>query len=157
MTIVVVVLIVVAAVAVFAIAAAVIGREAHRLDALAPRAVYVFDDAVAFVADHIPTASQGRLSYGEVGELLRIHMNRLWEQGLAPDGVTDRPQDIEQPVVVDETDVVGYVLGQVDRLGLDVEDADVAAVIDAHQAYFAHIGAVGPPAEADQPDEPSEK
>ena len=37
---------VIAGVAVFVIAAAVIGREAHRLDAVAPRSVYVLDEAV---------------------------------------------------------------------------------------------------------------
>ena len=40
---------VVAAVAVFVIAAVVVGREAHRLDAVAPRVVYTLDEAVDFV------------------------------------------------------------------------------------------------------------
>lgn len=40
---------VVAALLVLAIAAAVVGREAHRLDAVVPRAVYILDEAVEFV------------------------------------------------------------------------------------------------------------
>ena len=148
-----VVLIVVAAIAVFVIAAVVVGREARRLDSLSPRAVYVFDDAVTYVADHVPVTSQAHLTHDEVGEILRIHMNWLWEQGLAPEGVTDRPQDIEAAVVVDETDAVGYAIGQVEQAGLDVDDIDVAAVIEAHQAYFDQIGAIGPPADPADPDE----
>ena len=38
--------IVLSAVAVFAIAAGTIGREAHRLDAVAPRVVYEIEEAV---------------------------------------------------------------------------------------------------------------
>ena len=61
---------VVAALLVFAIAAAVVGREAHRLDAVAPRAVYQLDEAVDFVCDRLPEASQARLTPGEVEQLL---------------------------------------------------------------------------------------
>jgi hypothetical protein len=47
---------------VFAIAAVTIGREAHRLDALSPRAVYEIDFAVDWVADHLPEETQARLT-----------------------------------------------------------------------------------------------
>ena len=43
-----VLVLVLAALAVFAIAAAVIGREARRLDAVAPRVVYALDDLKAW-------------------------------------------------------------------------------------------------------------
>ena len=60
-----IVLAVIAGVLVFAIAAGTIGREAHRLDAVAPRAVYQLDEAVDFVADRLPPASQARLTPAE--------------------------------------------------------------------------------------------
>ena len=44
------VFVIVAAVAVFVIAALVVGREAHRLDAVAPRSVYIPEEAGEFVA-----------------------------------------------------------------------------------------------------------
>jgi hypothetical protein len=139
-----VVLIVISAIVVFAIAAAVIGREARRLDAVAPRAVYVFDDAVAYVADHVPVVSQAHLTHDDVAQILRIHMNLLWERGLAPEGVTDRPQDIVTPTVVEDVDIVGHVIGAVEEEGLAIDDVDVAAAVAAHLAYFDEIGAVGP-------------
>ena len=45
-------------------------------------------------------------------------------------------QEIVDPVVVDETDAVGYLIGQAERLGIDVADEDVAHVVDAHLAYL---------------------
>src|SRR5689334_4174238 len=135
MTVAVIFILVVAAVAVFAIAAVVIGREAHRLDAVAPRATYVLDDAVDYVADHLPPESQARLTHDEV----RRH-------GLQPPVAGDHVQDIADQVVVEETDAAGYLIGQVEARGMDVDDVDVVNVVDAHLAYFETIGAVGPPA-----------
>jgi hypothetical protein len=144
-TVAVVFILVVAAVAVFAIAAVVIGREAHRLDSVAPRATYVLDDAVEYVADHLPPDSQARLTHDEVRRLLQLHMGQLRRYGLQPPAALDQVQDIEG-VVVEETDAAGYLIGQVDAAGMDVDDVDVVNVVDAHLAYFDAIGAVGPPA-----------
>ena len=146
MIIVVVLILALAAVGVFVIAAVVVGREAHRLDARAPRATYVLDDAVEFVADQLPPESQARLTHDEVRRLLTLHMVQLRQYGLQPPVAVDHPQDIDDPVVVEETDAVGYLIGQVDAAGLDIDDVDVVNVVDAHLAYFELIGAVGPPA-----------
>ncbi len=135
----------VAAVVVFAIAAAAIGREARRLDAVAPRATYVLDEAVDYVADHLPPESQARLTHAEVRQLLQLHMAQLRRYGLQPPVAVDQVQGIDD-VVVEETDAAGYLIGQVDAAGMDVTDVDVVNVVDAHLAYFDYIGAVGPPA-----------
>jgi hypothetical protein len=145
MTLAVVFILAVGAVAVFAIAAVVIGREAHRLDAVAPRATYVLDDAVDYVADHLPPESQARLTHDEVRRLLQLHMAQLRRYGLQPPAAVDQVQGIDR-VVVEETDAAGYLMGQVDAAGMDVDDVDVVNVVDAHLAYFDMIGAVGPPA-----------
>jgi hypothetical protein len=144
-----IVVLVLAGLAVFAIAAITIGREARRLDAVAPRATYVLDDAVEYVADHLPPDSQARLTHDEVRRLLRMHMAQLRRHGLQPPVAVDHVQDIGQPVVVEETGAAGYLIGQVEAAGLLIEDVDVVYVVDAHLAYFESIGAVGPPAEDD--------
>jgi hypothetical protein len=123
-----------------------VGREAHRLDAVAPRAVYVLDDAVDYVADQLPPDSQARLTHDEVRTLLRLHMAELREHGLQPPRAVDHRQDIDEPVIIEETDAAGYLIGQADAAGLHVEDVDVVRVVEAHLAYFDAIGAVGPPA-----------
>jgi hypothetical protein len=141
-----IVVLVVAGLAVFAIAAVTVGREAHRLDAVAPRATYVLEDAVDYVADHVPAESQARLTHDEVRQLLRMHMAQLHEHGLQPPAALDHVQDIDETVVVEETDAAGYLIGQVEAAGLPIEDVDVVQVVEAHLAYFESIGAVGPPA-----------
>ena len=134
----------------FAIAAGAIGREAHRLDAVAPRAVYLLDEAVDFVADRLPPESQARLTPAEVDELLRAHLRWLHAQGLQPDKAVDARQSIDQQVVVNELTLVAYLLGEAERLGVDlIDDVDAVNVVNAHLAYFEAIGAVGPEAPLD--------
>jgi hypothetical protein len=146
-------LVVVLAVAVFAVAAIAIGREARRLDTLAPRAVYVLDEAVDFVAERLPPLSQAQLTHDEVRALLLAHMQWLYAKGLQPDDVVDRPQDMtDHPIVVEDTTLVGYLIGAGEQAGLVLDDVDVAHVVEAHLAYFEAIGAVGP--EAADPDVP---
>ena len=140
-------LIVVSVVLVVAIALIVVGREARRLDTVAPRTAYLLDGAVQYVADSIAPASQARLSHADVRALVLLHLERLSARGLAPEDVTDRRQDLELPLFVDETDEIGYLLGVASASGLDVEDEDVAAVLAAHLRYLDSVGAIGPRAE----------
>src|SRR5215203_5355540 len=139
---------VLAAVIVFVMAAVVIGREAHRLDAVAPRVVYNLDEAVEFVGDRIPEAAQARLTPTELEQLLTFHLRWLHAKGLQPRDVVDRRQDIDTPTVIDEDSLIGFILGEAEREVID--DVDVVAVVDAHLAYFEAIGAVGPPAAGDE-------
>lgn len=141
------VFLVAAALVTFAIAAGVVGREAHRLDAVAPRSVYVVDEAVEFVAEYLPTDSQSRLTPGELEQLLTIHMRWLHAKGLQPTNVIDRRQDIADLVIVGENDLTAYLLAEAEQAGIEIlDDVDVVNVVDAHLAYFEAIGAVGPKA-----------
>jgi hypothetical protein len=140
----------VAAVLVFAIAAGTIGREAHRLDSVAPRAVYQLDEAVDFVADRLPPESQARLTPAEVEALLVAHVNWLHEHGLQPDRAVDARQTITDQVVVSEDALVAHLLGVAEQAGVELlDDVDAVNVVDAHLAYFEAIGAVGPQAPLD--------
>jgi hypothetical protein len=145
-TVLVVVLVAVAVIAVFAIAAGTVGREARRLDAVAPRAVYDLDEATDYVADRLPPETQAHLTPDELQELLRMHMAQLRAKGLQPPKAVDHVQDIEEPVVVEETGAVGYLIGRAEAAGMQVTDTDVVHVVEAHLAYFEVIGAVGPQA-----------
>lgn len=143
--------VVVSAVCVFLIAALTIGREARRLDAVAPRAVYEIEQATAFVAERLPDDTQGRLTFDELSRLLVMHLNWLHSKGLLPEGVVDRRQDIVDDVVISEETLVGYLLGEAERAGVVIlDDVDVAVVTDVHLRYFDAIGAVGPRASTDE-------
>ena len=141
---------VVAAILVFVIAAVAIGREAHRLDAVAPRVVYQLDEAVDFVCDRLPESSQARLTPEEVEQLLLLHMRWLHAKGLQPDRVIDRRQDIGEQIVITEDTLIAYLLGEAEREGIELlDDVDAVAVAEAHLRYFEAIGAVGPSAGLD--------
>ena len=138
---------VIAAVLVFAIAAGTVGREAHRLDSVAPRAVYQLDEAVDFVADRLPAASQARLTPADVDELLRAHLRWMHEHGLQPDKAVDARQNIDRQVVISDDALVAYLLAEADRVGVELlDDVDAVNVVDTHLSYFEAIGAVGPQA-----------
>jgi hypothetical protein len=144
--------VVLSAVTVFVIAAVTVGREARRLDAMAPRAVYEIETAVSFVAERLPAETQARLTLDELSQLLVLHLNWLHEHGLQPDKAVDHPQDIDDEVVVEADLLTAYLLGEAELAGVEVlDDVDVVNVTDAHLAYFEAIGAVGPQAD----DEPS--
>ena len=131
----------------FLIAAVVVGREARRLDAVAPRSVYLVDEAVEFVAEYLPEETQARLTPAELEQLLTFHMRWLHAKGLQPSNVIDRRQDIAELVVVGEDTLVGYLLGEAERNEIEIlDDVDAVNVVDAHLAYFDAIGAVGPKA-----------
>lgn len=148
MSIVTVLFALVSVLAVFVIAAVVVGREAQRLDMVAPRVIYDIDQAVEYVVRVLPSSAQARLTMDEVRQLLLAHLSWMNDKGLMPLDVTDRVQNISVPVVVDENSLTAYLLKEATRRGVDLlDDVDVVHVTDAHMAYFAAIGAVGPKAD----------
>ena len=140
--------IVIAAIGVFLSAALTIGREARRLDAMAPRAVYQLEQAADFVAMSLPETTQARLTMEELEQLLVMHMNWLHSKGLLPDKAVDHRQDNTTRLVVTEESLIAYLLGESDRAGIQIiDDVDLVNVTEAHLAYFDAIGAVGPAAD----------
>lgn len=132
------------AVAVFAIAAGSIGREARRLDAIAPRVVYNMDEAVEYVADRLPVQSQARLTPGEVESLLVVHLRWIGEHGLHPSSAEDARQDPSLDVTMTEIGLVAAILAEAEEIDVELlDDADAAHVVDAHLGYLDEIGAVG--------------
>ncbi len=136
---------------IFAVAAGTIGREARRLDSIAPRAVYLDSQAVDYVAACLPPDVQQRVTVEELWALMRAHLNWLHARGLVPDHAADQRQDIvEHPVVMEQTNAVGYLIGVAETNGIDVDDVAVVAIVDGHLAYLGEIGAIGPPAEDEE-------
>ena len=142
-----IVLSVVAALLVFAIAAGSIGRESRRLDTVAPRVIYDLEVVAVWVADRLPPATQSRLTMDELQSLLKLHLNWMGEHDLMPLDVTDRVQDIAEPVIADENVLAAHLIARAAEQGIEIiDDVDIVHVVDAHNAYLAAIGAVGPQA-----------
>ncbi len=102
------------------------------------------------MADRLPEQTQARLTFEELQALLILHMRWLHAKGLQPDRIIDRPQDIDEVVIVEEDSVVAYLLGVAEGEGIELlDDVDVVRVVEAHLEYFQAIGAVGPQAAPD--------
>ena len=143
-----VVFVVLTAVVVFVTAAVTVGREARRLDAVAPRVVYRIEEAVVYVGDRRPADSQARVTFDEVEAMLREHLNWLGERGLQAPDTVDRRQDIVDEVVVDMDALTAHLLARAADRGDEIlDDVDIVRVVEAHLAYLGAIGAVGPPAD----------
>lgn len=127
---------------VLAIAAGAIGREARRLDAVPPRAVFDLDEAVEYVAEHLPGDVTAVLSFEEVRALLDFGIDHL--RGLGVAGRTG--ERIEGEVVVSEDAALAAVLHRAHEAMLDVTPYQVQQVLGAQLAYLHSISAVGPPA-----------
>lgn len=126
---------------VFAIAAGVVGREARRLDAVARRPVFDVDEAVAYVADHLPFEVSAVLSYDDVRRILGWHLEYLRLRASSSNG---HGPGLTGPVIVGGAESVDYVLERCRVVGADYTPAQVHAVLEAQMAYLESIEAVAP-------------
>jgi hypothetical protein len=131
---------------VFGMAAIVVGREARRLDAVPPRPTFDLDEAVAWVAEHLPFAVSSQLSHDDVRQIIDWNLEYFRTKGVSGNGHT---AVVEGPVVVGGAETVDYVLVKAQSLGSPYTPAQVHAVLDAQMTYLEAIGAIGPEAPLD--------
>ncbi len=137
---------VIVAVVVFTIAAVVIGREARRLDAVPPRPVFDMDEAVAWVAEHLPFEVSAVLSHNDVRNIIDWNLEYFRSKGVSGNGSTPH---LEGQVVVGGAETVDWVLAKAQKVGTSYTAAQVHAVLDAQMTYLEAIGAIGPEAPPD--------
>ena len=133
--------------AVFAIAAVVIGREARRLAAEPVRRSFDFEEAVAFVCDHVSDAVAAVLTPDDVRQILDWHLEYFRLKGVSGNGSGPH---VDGPVVVTGAETVGFVLTKAEQAGSPFTAEQVHAVLDAQMEYLTEIGAVGPIADSDE-------
>src|SRR5688500_2853041 len=92
---------------VFAIAAVVVGREARRLDAEPPRPIFDPDEAVEWVANHLPFDVSAELSHDDVRRLLGWSLDFLRGKGLSGNGSR---VGADTPLVVYGAEAIAWVL-----------------------------------------------
>jgi hypothetical protein len=142
------VFIVVAAVAVFCIAAVVIGRESTLLSGEPPRPVFEFEEAVEWVAAHLPFEVAAVLSHDDVAAILGWYLEYLRAEGVSTNG--DGREAPVGPVIVGGAEAVDHVVRRGAEAGVEVDTRQAFAVIEAQMAYMEAIGAVGPPTPPDE-------
>jgi len=138
---------VIALVAVFAIAAVVIGREARRLDAVPPRPVFDMDEAVTWVAEHLPFEISAVLSHDDVRNIIDWNLEYFRSKGVSGNGSSPRP---DAQVVIGGAETVDWVMSKAQQNGSVFTAAQIHAVLDAQMTYLEAIGAIGPEAGADE-------
>lgn len=143
----VVVFAVIAVAVVLLIAAFVVGREARRLDAEPPRAVFDIDEATEWVGNHLPYEVSALLSFLDVRRILEWNLEFLRSKGLSG-GASP-----EGSVVVGREEVADFVLEKAKAIDSPYSEDQVAAVLDAQFGYFDAIGAIGPEASSTELDQ----
>lgn len=121
------------------------GSAAFRLGHQPATAIFDLDEAVEAVADGLAPGPASRLTYDEVRQIVRWYLDDLAAKGLAPQPGTEVSGDTPEVTVADD-EAVARVIGRVEQARLEVEDADVFAVVGLLMAHLVAIGAVGPPA-----------
>ena len=105
------------------------------------RAVYVVEDAVTYVADHLPDDVSAQVSYDDVRAVVDAQIGYLGRRGLASGRTFDTVAD--DLVVVDEDEPLAWVLGELEDR--ELTDDQVVVILRAEAGYQRGIGAVGPP------------
>lgn len=142
-----VVLVVLAVVAVFVIAAVVIGREARRLSIQPIQRTFNFEDAVAYVCDHVNDQVAAVLTPDDVRQILDWHLEYFRLKGVSGNGSGPH---VDGPVIVTGAETVGFVLMKAEAAGTPYTPEQVHAVLDAQMGYLTEIGAVGPLSDPDE-------
>lgn len=142
-----VILVALAVLGVFVIAAVVIGREARRLSMRPPQRSFDFEEAVAYVCDHVGFEVASILSPDDVRRILDWHLEYFRLRGVSSNG--DRPHS-DGPVVVSEAETVDFVLTRAQAEGIPYTPQQVRAVLDAQMGYLEEIGAVGQVGDPDE-------
>jgi len=135
------VLFAITALVIFVVAAVTIGAVVGRLSVAPPTSVFDEDEAVEWIADRLPVAVASQISHDDVRQLVTWHLDFLVDEGIATEAAyADAPDE----VVVGDDDGLAYVIGRASEAGLDVDDADIAVVLETERAYLEAIGAIGP-------------
>jgi len=136
---------------VVAIGAVLVIREAGRLARTPPPALFDTDDAYDWIVEHLPDDAAATLTPDDVRRILDLQIEFFERYGVAPNGTTSTP---DGPVVVGGVDEVAYIVDRSAATGEAFIAEQVSAVVETQLAYLRVIGAIGPPAEAPEGDEP---
>ena len=134
------------------VAAWAVLRESRRLAAMPPRPTFDMDEALDWVVTHIADEAAAALTVEDVRRILDLQMQYFRAKGVSGNGSSSQ---VTAPVVIGGSETVSWILERTGDAGLDVSSEQVHAVIETQLAYLRSIGAVGPPADDIDPDDPS--
>lgn len=135
----------------FVIAAVSVGSTTANLATRARRSVYDVDEAVDYVAEHLPAEVTAEIGFDDVRAVLGWNLDYLQSKGIASLKAADDPGS--GLIVVGDAEPLAWILGRVDTAtegqpGAAVTDEQVASVLAANRGYERSIGAIGDEVEA---------
>lgn len=136
---------------VIGIAAYFVSREASRIAKEPPPALYHFDDALAWVVEHLPDDLAATLTVDDVRRILEFQVDFFKRKGVSSNGSTAYPSG---PVVIGGSETVEFIIERCAATGDRCLPEQVYGVIDTQLSYLRAIGAVGPPAGHDADNDP---
>jgi hypothetical protein len=134
------------------IAAFFVVREAGRLARTPPPALFDTADAYEWIVEHVPDGVAATLTPADVRRILELQIEFFERHGVSPNGAMATPGG---PVVVGGVEQVAYIVERSAETGEVYLPEQVEAVVATQLAYLRAIGAVGPPATAEDDDPPS--
>ena len=134
----------VGAVVVVVIALVAVGGAVGQLEVERNPVVYDLNDAVLWIAERLPDEVTARISYDDVAQVLKWHLDWFGDIGVASDHgqelATERVR-IDGAVAAQDAAIDAIVARSVASDGPDA--VDVVCVLELQNRYLAAIGAIG--------------
>ena len=146
------VFVVLGAVLVVAIAIVAVAIAVGRLEHESRPALYELEEAVDYIAENLPHEVTSRITYDDVRQVLRWHLDWFEAVGLATEygeELGDQAVPEGDLVVADDDAAIDFVVERTLASG-GPDPVDVVCILDVQMRYLDEIGAVGRRADEDR-------
>ena len=111
------------------------------------KVVFDIDKATDFVADNLPEAITGKLSYQDVELLIKWELTYFRQRGIATYGSVDflaeKASQSVETVFAHEDELVDQLYAQATENNLEIEAVDIVCVTELVNQYLVKVGAIG--------------
>jgi hypothetical protein len=129
---------------VVAIAAFLVVREAGRIGADPPAALFDPEDAFEWVVEHLADDAAATLTPDDVRRILDVQLEYFQQAGISGNGGNGATGS---PAVIGSAAQVQYILDRTAATGEPFLPEQVHAVVETQLSYLRAVGAIGPPAD----------
>ncbi len=111
------------------------------------KVVFDIDKATDFVADNLPEAITGKLSYQDVELLIKWELTYFRQRGIATYGSVDflaeKASQSVETVFAHEDELVDQLYAQATENNLEIDAVDIVCVTELVNQYLVKVGAIG--------------
>ena len=111
------------------------------------KVIFDIDKATDFVADNLPEAITGKLSYQDVELLIKWELTYFRQRGIATYGSVDflaeKASQSVETVFAHEDELVDQLYAQATENNLEIDTVDIVCVTELVNQYLVKVGAIG--------------